>query len=74
MLIKLAQELSTEAQKNDLEIRDAIDSYVKEYNKTKGYTFISSNTGNTSLLYADNAFNITKEIVDGLNARYSSKK
>ena len=71
---KLAQELSTEAQKNDLEIRDAIDLYVKEYNKTKGYTFIISNTGNNSLLYADNAFNITKEIVDGLNARYSSKK
>lgn len=71
---KLAQELSTEAQKNDLEIRDAIDSYVKEYNKTKGFTFIISNTGNNSLLYADNAYNITKDIVDGLNARYSSSK
>lgn len=69
---KLAQELSTEAQKNDLEIRDAIDSFIQEYNKDKGYSFIISNTGNNSLLYANKSFNITQEIVDGLNAKYSS--
>lgn len=69
---KLAQELSAEAQKNDLEIRDAIDSYIQEYNKDKGYSFIISNTGNNSLLYANKSFNITQEIVDGLNSRYSS--
>ena len=71
---KLAQELSTEAQKNDLEIRDAINSFVEEYNKDKGYTFIISNTGNSNLLFADKAYDITKEIVDGLNALYTSSK
>ena len=47
---------------------------LKEYNKTRGYSLIFSNTGFDNLLYADSAFNITKEIVDGLNARYSSAK
>ena len=33
---------------------------------------IISNTGFDNLLYADSIYNITKEIVEGLNARYSS--
>ena len=44
---------------------------MEENNKTHGYSLIFSNTGFDNLLYADSAFNITKEIVDGLNARYS---
>ena len=49
----------------------SINAFLKEYNKTHGYSLIFSNTGFDNLLYADSAFNITKEIVDGLNARYS---
>ena len=44
---------------------------LKEYNKTKGFTLIISNTGMDNLLYADDAMNITQEVLDGLNARYS---
>ena len=69
---KLAQEYAAEDQKNSLDIRDAINSFIKEYNKEKGYTFILSNSGNSNLLYADKAYDITKEVVDGLNARYSA--
>ena len=54
--------------------RDSINAFLKEYNKTHGYSLIFSNTGFDNLLYADSAFNITKEIVDGLNARYSPVK
>lgn len=71
---KLSNELATENQKNSLMLRDSINSFLKEYNKTKGYSLILSNTGFDNLLYADSAFNITKEIVDGLNARYSAPK
>lgn len=69
---KLSEELAAEAQKNDLEIRDAINAYIQEYNKTKGYNMIISNTGNSNLLYADKSLDITKEIVEGLNTRYVS--
>lgn len=73
---KLTNELQTENQKNSLQLRDSINSFLKIYNKDKGYSLIISNTGFDNLLYADPAFNITDEIVEGLNARYvpASKK
>lgn len=69
---KLQNGLMEENNKNSLQFRDSINAFLKEYNKTHGYSLIFSNTGFDNLLYADKAFNITKEIVDGLNARYSS--
>ena len=74
---KQTSELQAENQKISLQLRDSINSFLKIYNKDKGYSLIISNTGFDNLLYADPAFNITQEIVDGLNARYnpaSSKK
>lgn len=68
---KLANELQTENQKNSLQLRDSINSFLKIYNKDKGYSLIFSNTGFDNLLYADKVFNITEEIVEGLNARYT---
>ncbi len=73
---KLTGELQAENQKNSLQLRDSINSFLKIYNQDKGYSLIISNTGFDNLLYADKAFNITDEIVEGLNARYtpSAKK
>jgi len=73
---KLSNELQAENQKNSLQLRDSINSFLKIYNKDKGYSLIISNTGFDNLLYADPAFNITNEIVEELNARYvpASKK
>ena len=68
---KLTSELQTENQKNSLQLRDSINSFLKIYNKDKGYSLIISDTGFDNLLYADQAFNITSEIVEGLNARYT---
>ncbi len=68
---RLQRELAAENQKNSIELRDSINSFLIEYNKTKGYSMIISNTGFDNLLYADPAYNITQEIVEGLNARYS---
>lgn len=69
---KLQSELMSENEKNSLQLRDSINAFLKEYNKTKGYSMIISNTGFDNLLYADSVYNITKEILEGLNARYSS--
>ena len=71
-IAKLESELMSENEKNSLQLRDSINAFLKEYNKTKGYSMIISNTGFDNLLYADSIYNITKEIVEGLNARYSS--
>lgn len=69
---KLQSELMSENEKNSLQLRDSINAFLKEYNKTKGYSMIISNTGFDNLLYADSVYNITREILEGLNARYSS--
>lgn len=68
---KLSDELAAENQKNSLQLRDSINSFLKVYNKDKGYDMIISNTGFDNLLYANPAYNITQEIIDGLNARYT---
>ena len=67
---RLANELQQEQQKNMLQLRDSISSFLKSYNKDKGYSLIISNTQLDNLLYADPMYNITQEIVDGLNKRY----
>ncbi len=67
---RLENEIQQETQKNSLQLRDSINSFLKIYNKDKGYSLIISNTGFDNLLYADKAYNITQEIVDGLNKRY----
>ena len=69
---RLTDELAKEQSKNSLILRDSINSFLKEYNKTKGYSMIISNTGMDNLLYADPVYNITEEIIEGLNARYTA--
>jgi outer membrane protein len=71
---KLTTELSNENAKNSLQLRDSINVFLKEYNKNKKYSVILSNTGLDNILYADEAMNITDEVVAGLNARYVSEK
>ena len=68
---KLTEELAVENQKNSLQLRDSINSFLKIYNENKGYDLIISNTGFDNLLYANPAHNITNESVEGLNSRYT---
>ena len=68
---KLTEELMLENQKNNLQIRDSINAYLKEFNVTHGYTMIFSKSGFDNLLYGEESYNITKEIVEGLNKKYT---
>ena len=65
---KYSQELMAESNANSQKISETVDNFVKEYNKTHGYNLIISKA---SLLYADEALNITAEILEGLNAAYN---
>ena len=68
---KYTQELLAERDANSQKISETVDNFVKEYNKTHGYNMIISKS---SLLYADEALNITAEILEGLNAAYSQSE
>ena len=65
---KYSQELIAESNANSQKISETIDNFVKDYNKSHGYNLIISKA---SLLFADEALNITAEVLDGLNAAYN---
>lgn len=69
-------ELCTEWEKENMEkgkeLRDSINSFILEYNKEKGYDFILTKIGD-NIMFANNAYDITMEIIDGLNKRYKNK-
>lgn len=65
---KYTQELLAERDANSQKISETVDNFVREYNKTQGYNLIISKA---SLLYADDALNITAEILNGLNEAYN---
>jgi outer membrane protein len=47
-----------------------VNDYVKEYGKEKGYDFIYGANGSGNIVYANDAYNITQELIDGLNSEY----
>ena len=53
-------------------LRDSIQHYLASYNKDKKYSIIFSKQGD-NLLYADKAYDITNEIIAGLNKAYKGK-
>ena len=70
----LSQHLSNQEKAMD-DIQKKINAYLDEYNKTAGYHFIfSAGEGNLTLYHKDKSFNITDEVIDGLNERYRKEK
>lgn len=67
---RLVNELSAEEQKNNLILRDSINNFLKDYNIANGYDLILSRMADNILL-ANEALDITKEVIDGLNDRYA---
>ena len=61
---KLQYELMSENEKNSLQLRDSINAFLQEYNKTKGYSMIISNTGFDNLLYADSVYTVSYTHLD----------
>lgn len=71
---RLTQELMEQTQAMNEQLRDTVVRYLKQYNKDKGYQMIFSNTAGSPVFLAEDAYNITNEIVEFLNKRYSGAK
>lgn len=69
---QLSNKLSEMEQKINGQLIDSIRSYVEFYNKTHQYHYIFSNNGN--IIVGPQPYNITKDILDGLNDRYLKSK
>lgn len=56
------------------ELHDDLYSYIEEYNADKGYDYILSYSKDGSILYANDAYNITDDIISGMNERKKAPK
>jgi len=55
------------------ELKTKIDGFLVTYNKEKGYSYIFSTSNSLNVLfYKDSTYNITNEVVEGLNKAYNN--
>ena len=66
---RLEGELANETQKFNEALRDSLNNFLTSYNKDKKYDLILSKAGD-NILFADRKYDITKDIINGLNKRY----
>lgn len=66
---RLNNEFNEEQARINTEARDSIQSFLKRYNKTKKYDYVMVKAGD-NLLIANPKYDITLDIVKGLNKRY----
>ncbi|MBE6320972.1 MAG: OmpH family outer membrane protein [Paludibacteraceae bacterium] len=66
---KLTQDIMLENQKLNVQLADSLTNYLKEFNADGRYHVILSNTAKDNVLMAAEQYDITDEVVAGLNAR-----
>ena len=66
---RLENELATETQKYNEALRDSLMHFLDAYNKDKKYDLILTKQGD-NILYAAKRFDITNDVINGLNKRY----
>lgn len=67
---KLAQDIMMENQKLNIQLADSLSTFLKDYNADGRYQIIMSNNAKDNILMAADIYDITGEIVSGMNARY----
>lgn len=70
---KLEQDLNDYVLRKKVEFNNEIRKFLKEYNQTKGYSYIIANEPGF-IFYRDSTFNITGDVVAGLNKIFSKQK
>lgn len=69
---RLSNSLQEEYQQEFMALTDTIQNFTKSYAKEKDYDFIlCKSSGIDNVLYANEAYDVTDEVVKALNKRYS---
>jgi outer membrane protein len=68
----LAQQLQQESGTEMDSLVSGVKKFIKAYGKEKGYAYIYGTGDAASILYAEDKFDITKEIIKGLNDKYKA--
>lgn len=69
-----AAQLQEESVVKNRQMIDMIEQYMKKYNVDKGYSYIFSYSFGGNLLYGNEAFDITLEVIEGINIEYPVEK
>ena len=70
---KLTQDIMIENQKLNQQLADSLNNFLQIFNADGRYHVILSNTAKDNVLMASEQYDITNEVVNGLNARYNNK-
>ena len=70
---KLTQDIMIENQKLNQQLADSLTNFLQIFNADGRYHVILSNTATDNVLMASEAYDITDEVIEGLNARYNKK-
>lgn len=78
VFINLQNDMQNRLMQNEQEMNvrvyETVIDYVDRFNAEKGYKLILSQTSGGVLLYADDYMNVTKEVLEGLNAEHVATK
>jgi len=69
----MSDEFQDEQFKRLQDVKKKIEDYLKQYNRDKGYAFIF-NSSPDLMYFKDSLYDITPDVVRGLNALYKKKK
>lgn len=71
----MERQIQEEGIKTMEELKKKINAFLADYNTTKSYSYIFSYSSSINVLfYKDTAYNITNEVVAGLNQAYKATK
>ena len=65
---QMQQAMQNELLQNNIQLNDSVDNVIREYNKDKKFDIILDRA---AALHIDPKFDITAEVIEGLNARYN---
>lgn len=68
---KLEQDLALQQMRMNARVSDSIHNYLREYNAVKGFEMIFSNVSYSNIIIDFPRYDITVEVLNGLNARYT---
>lgn len=69
---QLSQQLQQESGKEMDSLVSGVKKFIKAYGKEKGYSYIFGTGDVASVLYAEDKYNITKELIKALNEKYKA--
>jgi len=67
-LANLQQSIQNELNQSQIQLLDSIDNFMKDYAKKKGFDMVLRKS---ATLFIDEKYDVTKEVIEGLNKRYN---